>query len=208
MPDNINVDGDELDYENNENTKTGSNISINNSASPNNINKNINYSNEIAGSVNSPDISIKLSEYINSNLPHIEKSINNHLANSDSTMSITNDLIHASSNPNNHTTDTPALFNNSPFIKTHRKQMSDESFHDLQVYRNSASNASSSNNNKRSLKKARSAANSKTMQTQSLSNIAVPALTHSASDYDLDLDKQQMSMDPDDNDVIINHHNQ
>lgn len=40
----------------------------------------MNINNEIAGSaVNSADISSKLSEYINSNLPHIENSTNNHL---------------------------------------------------------------------------------------------------------------------------------
>ena len=195
----------DLDYENNENT----NHLLHHS--------NLNSNTEIAGSLNSPDIiSSKLSEYINSNLPHIEKSINNHLAaqHSDSTMSITNDLQQNSSELVNNSD-----FTNPSFVKTHRKQMSDDSTHNTNVHvfrtnsnsssstaknnttHNNATNNPSSSSNKRSIKKTRSAASSKTLQTQSLSNIAVPLMTHSASDNDLEQNKQ-LSIDPDDQDLL------
>ena len=104
--------------------------------------------NDIAGSVNSPDISAKLSEYINSNLPHIEKSINNHLANTDSIMSLTtmNDTKETELTSNDDSNKTRT---NSSFVKTHRKQMSDESFHSIRLNQNS----NESTNNKRSIKK-------------------------------------------------------
>jgi hypothetical protein len=112
--------------------------------------------NNIAGSVNSPDIiSSKLSEYINSNLPHIEKSTNNHLV-------AANDMQRAAAAGNANSSSSAS--GNSQFIKTHRKQLSDESFHHIQIFRNSATNASTSNNNnnsaptgnaKRSIKKTR-----------------------------------------------------
>jgi hypothetical protein len=140
----------------------------------NSVNNYIDYDqvgNNIAGSINSPDISSKLSEYINSNLPQIEKSINNHLANSDSSMSIGNDTRKETARQQ---TQTPIILNNqlaadpktsastnSQFIKTHRKQLSDESFHHVQIFRNNTATIAQNSNNapngssKRSIKKTR-----------------------------------------------------
>ncbi len=158
-----------IDSENTENNTT-----IVNSGSSSNSSSNDNSSNNIAGSmINSADISLKVSEYINSNLPQIEKSINNHLKkqqlNSDSMMSLNmNDLKETpilNTNLNdNSTTTTNLQITKQPFIKTHRKQLSDESFHNVHIYRNNSEKSSSNNqnqsnssssSNKRSIKKTR-----------------------------------------------------
>ncbi|CAF0826197.1 unnamed protein product [Brachionus calyciflorus] len=77
-------------------------------------------------------------------------------------------------------------------LKKHRKQhsMSDESLKNLNLNKTSSgvSTASSSNttDEPRAIKKTRSSTNTKSFQTQSLSNIAITALNHSVSDNDLD----------------------
>jgi hypothetical protein len=153
----------------NEQLVTNANENIENNATNYYNNPTNDTTSNIAGSlVHSADISSKLSEYINSNLPQIEKSINNHLANSDSTMSIASDLKaqQQQQQMSDENKKVASGETSSSFIKTHRKQLSDESFHHVQIVRNSTLNATgtaaasvaaaaTAANSKRSIKKTR-----------------------------------------------------
>ena len=124
----------------------------------------------IAGSLTTTDsVGSKISEFINTNLPHLENSINNH-----------NESI---INEPTASTKGVATSSGSTSLKRHE----------------------SASSKKRATSKGKS---THKPQTQSMSNITVPALVHSASDNDLDqshkshhLHTQNMSIEPEDYDV-------